>query len=200
MTAQGLRIPFYLEYELRARHPQGVIARLDPCESYYWSPEHKDDQPPYPVTLFVVDTEGVEDTYVRTAALRSRLPNVAGTRWRVNRPTAGAAQIDPVAPSARTFPSDARASPPSASKLVTRIESVQADTAGLRAKAILAQKERLAELREIRKMRRFEGPDSQAVDSPTGTTVTSQNPAINPLLARIHRRTPMDGVRKAEGG
>ena len=73
MTAQGLRIPFYFEYELRARHPQGVIARLDPYESYYWSPEHKEDQPPYPVTLFVVDTEDVEDTYVRTAARMSRM-------------------------------------------------------------------------------------------------------------------------------
>ena len=73
MTAQGLRIPFYFEYELRARHPRGVIARLSPYEDYYWSPEHKDDQPPYPVTLFVVDTEEVEDTYVRTAARMSRM-------------------------------------------------------------------------------------------------------------------------------
>ena len=73
MTAEGLRIPFYLEYELRARHPQGVIARLDPYESYYWSNEHKEDQPPYPVTLFVVDTEDVEGTYVRTAARMSRM-------------------------------------------------------------------------------------------------------------------------------
>ena len=73
MTAGGLQIPFYLEYELRARHPRGVIARLDPYESYYWSPEHKEDQPPYPVTLFVVDTEEVEETYVHTAALRSRM-------------------------------------------------------------------------------------------------------------------------------
>ena len=73
MTAEGLRIPFYFEYELRARHPQGVIARLDPYESYYWSPEHKEDQPPYPVTLFVVDTEEVESTYVRTAARMSRM-------------------------------------------------------------------------------------------------------------------------------
>ena len=73
LTAQGLRIPFYFEYELRARHPQGVIARLDPYESYYWSNEHKEDQPPYPVTLFVVDTEDVEDTYVRTAARMSRM-------------------------------------------------------------------------------------------------------------------------------
>ena len=73
MTAQGLRIPFYLEHELRARHPRGVIARLRPYESYYWSPEHKDDQPPYPVTLFVVETEEVEETYVTTAALRRRM-------------------------------------------------------------------------------------------------------------------------------
>ena len=73
MTADGLQIPFYFEYELRARHPQGVIARLDPYESYYWSNEHKEDQPPYPVTLFVVDTEDVEDTYVRTAARMSRM-------------------------------------------------------------------------------------------------------------------------------
>ena len=73
MTAEGLRIPFYFEYELRARHPQGVIARLDPYESYYWSNEHKEDQPPFPTTLFVVDTEDVEDTYVRTAARMSRM-------------------------------------------------------------------------------------------------------------------------------
>ena len=73
MTAQGLRVPFYFEHELRARHPRGVIARLSPYEDYYWSPEHKDDQPPYPVTLFVVDTEEVEDTYVRTAARMSRM-------------------------------------------------------------------------------------------------------------------------------
>ena len=73
MTAQGLPIPFYLEHELRARHPRGVIARLDPYEDYYWSNEPREDQPPYPVTLFVVDTEEVEDTYVRTAARMSRM-------------------------------------------------------------------------------------------------------------------------------
>ena len=69
----GLHVPFYFEHELRARHPRGVLARLRPYESYYWSPVHKDDQPPYPVTLFVVDTEEVEDTYVRTASLMSRM-------------------------------------------------------------------------------------------------------------------------------
>ena len=73
MTAQGLEIPFYLEHELRARHPQGVIARLYPYRSYYWSPDHEDDQPPFPVTLFVVDSEEVEDTYVRTAARMTRM-------------------------------------------------------------------------------------------------------------------------------
>ena len=84
MIAEGLRIPFYFEYELRARHPQGVIARLDPYESYYWSPEYKEDQPPFPVTLFVVDTEDVEATYVRTAARMSRmsLPNLRVLRAR----------------------------------------------------------------------------------------------------------------------
>ena len=73
LVAQGLHVPFYLEHELRARHPRGVIARLSPYEDYYWSREHEDDQPPYPVTLFVVDTEEVEDTYVRTAARMSRM-------------------------------------------------------------------------------------------------------------------------------
>ena len=64
----GLHVPFYLEHELRARHPRGVLARLDPYESYYWSPAPEEDQPPFPTTLFVVDTEDVEDTYVRTAS------------------------------------------------------------------------------------------------------------------------------------
>ena len=73
VIAGGLHVPFYFEYELRARHPPGVLARLEPYESYYWSPEHKDDQPPFPTTLFVVDTEEVEDTYVRTAARMSRM-------------------------------------------------------------------------------------------------------------------------------
>ena len=73
MTAGGLRIPFYFEHELRARHPRGVIARLRPYTRYYHSNEPGDDQPPYPVTLFVVDAEEVEDTYVRTAAHMSRM-------------------------------------------------------------------------------------------------------------------------------
>ena len=73
LLAGGLHVPFYLEHELRARHPGGVIARLEPYENYYWSPEHEDDQPPFPFTLFIVDTEEVEDTYVRTAARMSRM-------------------------------------------------------------------------------------------------------------------------------
>ena len=73
MVADGLRIPFYFEYELRARHPKGVIARLSPYTSYYWSTEPREDQPPYPVTLFVVDSVDVEATYVRTAARMKRM-------------------------------------------------------------------------------------------------------------------------------
>ena len=69
----GIHLPFYFEHELRARHPRGVLARLSPYESYYWSPEHKEDQPPFPTTLFVVDSVVVEDTYVRTAARMSRM-------------------------------------------------------------------------------------------------------------------------------
>ena len=73
LLAGGLHVPFYLEHELRARHPRGVLARLRPYQSYYWSPQHKEDQPPFPTTLFVVDTEEVEQTYVSTAARMSRM-------------------------------------------------------------------------------------------------------------------------------
>ena len=73
VIAGGLEMPFYFEYELRARHPEGVIARLSPYASYYWSTEPGEDQPPFPTTLFVVDTEEVEATYVRTAARMSRM-------------------------------------------------------------------------------------------------------------------------------
>ena len=73
LVTRGLHVPFYFEHELRARHPRGVLARLRPYESYYWSREHEEDQPPFPTTLFVVDTEEVEDTYVNTAARMSRM-------------------------------------------------------------------------------------------------------------------------------
>ncbi len=71
VVAAGLHVPFYLEYELRARHPRGVAARLSPYTRYYWSAAPGDDQPPFPTTLFVVDREDVEATYVRTAARMS---------------------------------------------------------------------------------------------------------------------------------
>ncbi len=73
MTAEGLHVPFYFEYGLRARHPEGVIARLRPYTRYYWSTEPGEDQPPFPTTLFVVDSEDVEATYVRTAARMTRM-------------------------------------------------------------------------------------------------------------------------------
>ena len=73
MTAGALQIPFYLEYELRARHPRGVLARLSPYTSYYRSTEPGEDQPPFPTTLFAVDTEDVEATYVSTAARMTRM-------------------------------------------------------------------------------------------------------------------------------
>ncbi len=68
LFAGGLHMPFYLEYELRARTPFGCLARLRPYTSYYWSTEPADDQPPFPTTLFVVDNEEVKNTYVHTAA------------------------------------------------------------------------------------------------------------------------------------
>ena len=68
IVAEGLRIPFYFEYELRARHPRGVLARLRPYTRYYHSNAPEADMAPFPVTLFVVDNEEVEETYARTAA------------------------------------------------------------------------------------------------------------------------------------
>ncbi len=68
LIATGLHIPLYFEYELRARHPRGVVARLRPYTSCYWSNEPGRDQPSFPTTLFVVDSEDVEATYLNTAA------------------------------------------------------------------------------------------------------------------------------------
>jgi len=68
LIADGLHIPFYLEHELRARHPKGVLARLRPYTRYYWSNAPEADMAPFPVTLFVVDNEEVEETYARTAS------------------------------------------------------------------------------------------------------------------------------------
>ncbi len=72
VTTGGLHIPFFFEYELRARHPKGVVARLRPYMRYYrHTDQPQSDLPPFPTTLFVVDREDVESTYVRTAARMS---------------------------------------------------------------------------------------------------------------------------------
>ena len=68
LIVDGLHVPFYLEHELRARHPKGVLARLRPYTRYYHSNAPEEDMAPFPVTLFVVDNEEVEETYARTAA------------------------------------------------------------------------------------------------------------------------------------
>ena len=68
LIADGLHVPFYLEHELRARHPRGVLARLRPYTRYYWSNAPETDMAPFPVTLFVVNNEEVEETYARTAS------------------------------------------------------------------------------------------------------------------------------------
>jgi len=68
LLTDGLQIPFYLEHELRARHPKGVLARLRPYTDYYHSNAPETDMAPFPVTLFVVDNEEVEETYARTAS------------------------------------------------------------------------------------------------------------------------------------
>ena len=71
LLVNALHVPFYFEHELRARHPRGVAARLRPYSRYYRSDAPRDDQPPFPTTLFVVDTEEVAETYASTA---SRMP------------------------------------------------------------------------------------------------------------------------------
>ena len=67
LLADGLNVPFYLEHELRARHPRGVAARQRPYSRYYRSDAPAKDQPPFPITLFVVDSEEVAETYASTA-------------------------------------------------------------------------------------------------------------------------------------
>ena len=68
LIVDGLHVPFYLEHELRARHPKGVLARLRPYTRYYHSNAPGEDMPPFPTTLFVVDSEEVAETYARTAS------------------------------------------------------------------------------------------------------------------------------------
>ena len=62
LIADGLHVPFYLEHELRARHPKGVLARLRPYTRYYHSNAPGEDMVPFPTTLFVVDNKEVEET------------------------------------------------------------------------------------------------------------------------------------------
>ena len=68
LLTNGLHVPFYFEHELRARHPRGVAARLRPYLRYYRSDAPRDDQPPFPTTLFMVDTEEVAETYASTSS------------------------------------------------------------------------------------------------------------------------------------
>ena len=46
MIADGLQVPFYLEYEIRARHTRGVLARLKPYTSCYGSTQLEQNQEP----------------------------------------------------------------------------------------------------------------------------------------------------------
>ncbi len=73
MLAGNLEVPFYLEYELRTRYPRGVTRRLKPYMRYYWSNAPEKDQPPFPTTLFVVDTHEVEETFRNTAGAMSQM-------------------------------------------------------------------------------------------------------------------------------
>ena len=68
LLTNGLHVPFYFEHELRARHPRGVAARLRPYVRYYRSAAPRDDQPPFPTTLFMAETEEVAETYASTAS------------------------------------------------------------------------------------------------------------------------------------
>ncbi len=82
LLVNALHVPFYFEHELRARHPRGVAARLRPYIRYYRSDAPRDDQPPFPTTLFVVDTEEVAETYVITASgmITMKLPILVSSR------------------------------------------------------------------------------------------------------------------------
>ena len=69
LIAGESRVPFYLECEHRARHPRGVRAKLKPYLRYYGQGKPEYDHPPFPFTLFVVDSEDVEETYARTTSV-----------------------------------------------------------------------------------------------------------------------------------
>ena len=69
MTAEGLRTyPSTSSTSFEPVTPGESVHALRPYTRYYHSNEPKEDQPPYPVTLFVVDTQEVEATYVSAAA------------------------------------------------------------------------------------------------------------------------------------
>ncbi len=82
LLTNGLHVPFYLEHELRARHPRGVAARLSPYVRYYRSDAPRGDQPPFPTTLFLVDAEEVAETYASTASSMTamKLPILVSSR------------------------------------------------------------------------------------------------------------------------
>ena len=82
LLVSALHVPFYLEHELRARHPRGVAARLRPYIRYYRSDSPGGDQPPFPTTLFMVDTEEVAETYASTASRMTamKLPILVSSR------------------------------------------------------------------------------------------------------------------------
>ena len=82
LLVNALHVPFYFEHELRARHPRGVLARLRPYIRYYRSDAPRDDQPPFPTTLFMVDTEEVAETYASTASRMTamKLPILVSSR------------------------------------------------------------------------------------------------------------------------
>ncbi len=82
LIAGNSTVPFYLECEHRARHPRGVRAKLRPYLRYYRSGEPEKDHPPFPFTLFVVDSEDAEETYVRTSSgMRSMTVPVLVSCW-----------------------------------------------------------------------------------------------------------------------
>ena len=68
MIAGGARVPFFLERERHAKYRGGIRKKLGPYERYYDSPFTQGDLPPFPVALFVVDSEKIEERYLTTAA------------------------------------------------------------------------------------------------------------------------------------
>ena len=67
--------------------PRGVAARLRPYSRYYRSDAPAQEQPPFPITLFVVDSEEVADTYVSAASgmITMSLPILVSCREALSR-------------------------------------------------------------------------------------------------------------------